>query len=107
MVAAEIEGSPERPKLRLVRRDDVVDAARAMDAPTRSLYCSRIRDIARLYRLDWLVRQESSSAYGTLEALEDDDLINLHWTMERARECISEGVALDEAGLVRSAKMPR
>lgn len=107
MVAAEIEGSPERPKLRLIRREDVAKSRDAMDTPTRSLYCSRIRDIARLYRLDWLVRQECSSAYGMIESLEDEDLVDLHWTMERARECISEGVALDEAGLVKPAKMPR
>lgn len=106
MVAAEIEGSPERPKLRLVRREDLVNTAPGMDPPTRSLYCSRIRDIARLYRLDWLVRQECAYSFGTIEALEDQDLINLHLTMERARECITEGVALDEAGLVRPAKMP-
>ena len=106
MVAAEIDGSPERPKLRLVRREDFAATLSGLDAPTRGLYCNRIRDIARLYRLDWLVRQECSATYGAIEALDDDDLVDLHSTMERARECVVEGVSLDEAGLVRAPRIP-
>lgn len=106
MVAAEIDGSPERPKLRVVRAHDFENQTAKLDTVTRGLYCTRIRDISRLYRLDWLVRQECSFSFGALEALDDDDLVNLHTTMERARECIVEGVPLDEAGLVRAARFP-
>ena len=106
MVAAEIEGAPARPKLQLVSRADLSRSSPGMDAATRDLHYSRIRDISRLYRLQWLVRQECSSVHAVIESLDDDALIRLHATMERARECFADGVGLDEAGLVRAADMP-
>lgn len=39
----------------------------------------------------------------SLSCLEDCDLIRLVNDMERARECIMDGVSFEDAGLVRSA----
>lgn len=104
MVAAEIEGAPARPRLQLVTREDFDPPSPAqMDAITRDGYYRRIRDLARMYWLAWLVRQETLSVGGVLEALPDEDLQQLLAKMERARECRVEGIAFDEVpGLVRS-----
>lgn len=94
----------ERPKLKLVHRDDlVVDPTCEMDAVTRDIICSRIRDLSRMYNLAWLVRQETAAAGGIMEVLDDRALSSLLERMEQARECLVEGIGFDEAGLVRDS----
>jgi hypothetical protein len=70
------------------------------DQITRDCCLRRIRYLSRAYQLQWLVDQETFNHPG-VESLDDDDLAELLSDMERARECVSEGVAFCEAGLVR------
>lgn len=62
---------------------------------------SRVRDIASLYGLGWLLRQETAHAGNLLERLNDEELRSLLNTMERAREACDEEIPLHELGLIR------
>ena len=103
MIAAEMKGAPPKPKLRLVRREDLEPVVLpGLDAITRDGHYARIRDLSRMYWLKWLVRQETEHVAGALEMLSDDELIALRGKMEKARECRVEGIGFDEIpGLVR------
>lgn len=95
-------------KLRLVGRGNlrsVVPSAPApwvMDAVSRDGIYSRIRDLAKMYSLAWLVRQETLHAGGAVECLDEGALIALHEKMERARQCRVDGIGFDEVGLVKA-----
>jgi hypothetical protein len=38
----------------------------------------------------------------SIDVLEDPDLLELHREMEQARECIAEGIPLEDVGLIRT-----
>lgn len=73
-----------------------------MDEITRESHLRMIRHFNRMYRLQVLVDQATFGLAG-LEQLDDAGLVQLHADMQRARECIAEGISIEEAGLLRSS----
>ena len=103
MIAREIKSAPPKPKLRLIRRDDLAeplpDTQALIDRMGR---LSRIRWLRRAYDLKWLVDQHTARV-PNLDCLDNDQIIALHQDMETARECITEDVPFADRGLIRDA----
>ncbi len=59
----------------------------------------RIRAVRDGYRLHMLVDQEAFGV-ASLELLDDATLIDLLQKLERARECLQDGISLEDAGLI-------
>ena len=87
-----------RPSLHLVDQH-----ARGMDAITRESHCRMIRHFRRRWGqpMQLLIDQACFGRTG-IEALPDDDLIQLHKDLERAEDCMRDGVTFEDAGLLRS-----
>jgi len=89
--------SRHRPKLRLI----VPPTPKLLDHIAREAHLRRIWFLERRYRLQWLVEQQCFGV-ASVTLLEDCDLIRLLTMMERARECIADGVSFEDADLVRA-----
>lgn len=88
---------PARPKpaLRVVGHD--------MDSVTRESHIRMISSLRKFYKpygMDLLINQ-ALLGKGALDDLEDDELVALLRNIDRARECISDGISFEEAGLLR------
>ena len=88
---------PARPQLRVIATPKPTH----FDAITREACIRRIRFLSRAFRLHWLVEQATFNRYG-LDALEDNELGDLLKEAERARECLQEGIPLEDAGFLRN-----
>lgn len=89
------------PKLRLI----VPPSPKLLDPIFREAHVKRIVHLQRAYRLQWLVEQATFNV-ASLSCLEDCDLIRLLADMERARECMADGISFEDAGLVRAVDAP-
>jgi len=93
-------GVPQaRPKLQLVSAD--------YQPPPDEIYLRecrlrRIKWLVKAYELQWLIDQHCFGLKN-VHVLDSPALQALHRDMERARECITEGIGFDEAGLVKEA----
>lgn len=94
-----IEAKPT-PQLRLVGNPVESSRPRRFDSITRASHIDRIRYLSRGYGLNWLIEQATFDRPG-LDSLDDDELIQLHRDMDKAMDCIRDGVAFEDADLVR------
>lgn len=75
-----------------------------MDEITRQSHIRMINSLARAYRhfgFQLLIDQATIGKAG-IDDLDDDALIALHRDLDRARECVNDGVTFEDAGLIRS-----
>lgn len=89
-------GRKVRPKLRLI----TPPTPKLLDHIAREAHLRRIAYLKQRYQLGWLVDQATFDV-ASVSVLEDCDLIRLLCDMERALECILDGVPFEDADLVR------
>lgn len=90
---------PVRASLRVVGVDPL--PPRGLDSVTRESHVKMIGHLRRRYSLQVLVDQ-AIFGKGSVDRLDDEELIALHKDLERARECMADGISLEEAGLLRA-----
>ncbi len=93
------QGRTEKPLLRLI----TPPKPSLLDQLAREAHVRRIVHLQKAYRLQWLVDQATFKV-ASLSCLEDEALIRLHREVERARQCIVDGVSFEDAGLVHSVE---
>lgn len=81
----------------------VPEKPHGMDAIARESHCRMIRHIRwrRGKAMQMLIDQACFGLAG-IEQLDDERLIALHRNLERAEDCIREGIAFEDAGLLVS-----
>lgn len=89
-----------RPHLRLVRSSPVVGQ---LDDLTRESHCRMIRHLRRRwgYSMQMIIDQATFGLAG-IEQLDDEALVQLHKDLERAQDCVRDGISFEDAGLLRS-----
>ena len=94
---------PERPKLRVVAASaPPPPSPRGLDDLTRESHCRMIRHLRKRWGqpMQMLIDQACFGLAG-IEQLDDDRLVELHRDLERAQECMHDGVSFEDAGLLR------
>lgn len=93
-----------KPKLRIVGESGAAPTARRMDDIERESRIRWIQALAKAYRpqgMDLIVKQ-ALIGKRYMSDLSDDELLGLHRDIDRARECMADGITFEEAGLLRS-----
>lgn len=75
-----------------------------MDAVTRESHIRLITSLRRFYKpygMDLIVHQ-ALLGKSSLDDLSDEELIGLQRTIDRARECIADGISFEDAGLIQA-----
>lgn len=93
------EAQPRKAELRIVGSE--TPPSRRLDAVTRESYVRMIGHLRRRYRLQMLVDQ-ATFGVGSVDRLGDEQLEALYKDLERARECLADGISFEDAGLLRS-----
>ncbi len=102
--ADELRGeSSRRPALSLVSSGVPPSCTGGMDWILRESHCRMIRH----YRKRWgypmqLLIDQACFGYRRVEDLPDQELEQLHRDLERAQDCMRDGVNFEDAGLLRS-----
>lgn len=73
------------------------------DAVARESHLRMIRSLAKIYRPFGvqLIIDQATLGHASIDDLGDEDLIELHRALDRARECIRDDVSFEDAGLIR------
>lgn len=94
----ELRGTSSRAPLRVVRAEA---PPRTMCDVTRASHIRVINHHRKWYGLQLLVDQ-ACIGYAGIDQLPDDVLLQLHHDIDRARDCVREGVSWEDAGLIRA-----
>ncbi|MEN5285553.1 hypothetical protein ABE494_06340 [Stenotrophomonas lactitubi] len=74
-----------------------------MDVVLRESHCRMIHHFHRRWGAPMkLLIDQACFGFMGIEQLPDDDLIQLHKDLERAEDCMRDGVSFEDAGLLRS-----
>ncbi|WP_322547235.1 hypothetical protein [Stenotrophomonas geniculata] len=104
------ERPPARPALHLVRGTKAIDPDEILAAGCRGQsaimvewHCRMIRNIRRRCgEAGQHIIDQACRGVAGIESLPHEDLIQLHKDMERAEECLREGISFHDAGLLRT-----
>lgn len=72
-----------------------------LDSVTKESHIRMIGHLRKRYGLQVLVDQ-AIFGKGSIDRLSDEELVALHRDLERARDCMADGITLEDAGLLRS-----
>lgn len=91
---------PARPRLHAV--EATTTPSFGLDVVTRESHCRMIRHIRRRWGSP-MQRLIDQACFGVtdIDRLGDGDLVQLHMDLERAEQCMLEGISFEDAGLFR------
>ena len=74
-----------------------------MDDLTRESHCKMIRHLRRRWGFPMqIIIDQTTFGLAGIEQLSDEALLQLHSDLERAQDCMLEGISFEDAGLLHS-----